>query len=147
VEKSDATRDKSVPGKMSLGLVIADTPEPVLSALRVEGYRGCTGRAGSTEIQKILQAIETAALREGVVSDDVIELHALYHAAHDAMLGLLRGDMSLGSLLRTVGLRFAVVRSPEDGGRSWVAVAVYGSIGSFMKGKEHEAAGLGISHL
>jgi len=56
----------------------------------------------------------------------------------------------LGAVLRTVGLRFSVIRgntyeSSEEG--EWIAVALYGTIGAPVKGLEHEAVGLGINHI
>jgi len=138
--------NEHAPGKMALLLALSEEPQHMIEELRSRGLRSCAGKVGSTEVHKILTAIETAAIREHIVAQNTRELHALYHAAFDSMHGLLRGDLGLGSLLRTVGGRFGVVRldTPESG---WIAVAVYGTIGSFMKGREHEAAGLGVSHI
>lgn len=133
------------PGKIALELVLADEPSHLLKTLG-PGCTACTGKTGSADVKKILASIETIALREGIVSENIAELHAFYHAAYDCVLGLLKGDLAAGSLMRTVGLRFSVVRSPDCDGRPWVAVAMYGTIGSLMKGKEHEAAGLGVCH-
>ncbi|MGE5653083.1 MAG: HutP family protein, partial [Bacillota bacterium] len=68
----------------------------------------------------------------------------------DALQGLTRGPVELGNMLRTVGLRYAVVIGPRianDGEGPWIAVAMYGTIGAPIKGHEHEACGLGINHL
>jgi hut operon positive regulator len=74
-------------------------------------WSSCVGKVGSMDSQKVVAAIETAAKREGIImSDGYRETHALYHAIMDAMSGVTRGQVQLGSLMRTVGLRFAVVR-------------------------------------
>lgn len=66
--------------------------------------------------QKIVAAIETAAKKNGIIQSDVYrESHALYHAIIEALHGVTRGQMQLGSVLRTVGLSFAVLRgNPYD---------------------------------
>ncbi|PNB66901.1 transcriptional regulator, partial [Pseudomonas sp. FW305-BF6] len=76
------------------------------------------------------------------------EVHSLYHAILEAIQGVTRGHLQLGGVLRTVGLRFAVVRgkpykNANEG--DWIAVALYGTIGAPIKGSEHESAGLGIN--
>lgn len=53
-------------------------------------------------------------------------------------------------MMRTVGLRFAVVRGRpyhEEKEGEWIAVAFYGTIGAPVKGLEHEAIGLGVNHV
>ncbi len=125
--------------------------ESFLQHLNDLGCRVCKGKAGSMSLQKIVAAIETAAKRENVIQEGVYrEMHALYHAIMEAMHGITRGEAQLGEVLRTVGLRFAVVRGRpydnKDEGE-WIAVALYGTIGAPIKGLEHEAIGLGINHI
>jgi hut operon positive regulator len=102
-------------------------------------------------VEKIIAAIETASRREGVVSKEYPEDHALWHAIFEALHGVGRGQLALGTILRTAGLRFSVVRGPRFVGDptqgQWLAVALYGQIGGPIKGNEHECVGLGISHL
>ncbi|TYS75063.1 hut operon transcriptional regulator HutP [Rossellomorea aquimaris] len=111
----------------------------------------CTGKIGSMDSQKIVAAIETAAKRSDLVREDLYrEMHALYHAIMESLTGVTRGHTQLGEILRTVGLRFSVVRgtpyaSEEEG--EWIAVALYGTIGAPIKGLEHETIGLGINHI
>ncbi|AIM07441.1 anti-terminator HutP [Bacillus anthracis] len=101
--------------------------------------------------QKVVAAMETAAKSNQVIETDVYrETHALYHAIMEALYGVTRGQIQLADVLRTVGLRFAIVRgTPYDGKKEgeWVAVALYGTIGAPVKGSEHEAIGLGINHI
>ena len=115
------------------------------------GCQYCFGKAGSMEPHKVVAAIETAAKRNGVIRSDVYrETHALYHAILEALHGVTRGQIQLGSVLRTVGLQFAVVRGKPyatEGEGDWLAVALYGTIGAPVKGLEHEAIGLGINHI
>ncbi len=123
----------------------------LLNRLEQLGYRTVTGKVGSMEVQKVVAAIETASKKNGMISEAIYrEEHALYHAIMEALHGITRGQVELGNVLRTVGLRFAVVRGnpyvkPEEG--EWLAVALYGTIGAPVKGLEHEAIGLGINHL
>ncbi|EQB97454.1 MULTISPECIES: hut operon transcriptional regulator HutP [unclassified Geobacillus] len=140
-------------GRQALLLAMLDEGEegPVLSQLEALSWRYCQGRVGAMEPQKIVAAIETAAKRHGVVDGGLYrEMHALYHAILEAVHGVTRGQVELGDLLRTAGLRFAVVRGmpyeqPNEG--EWLAVALYGTIGAPVRGLEHEAAGLGINHI
>ncbi|BDG34457.1 hut operon transcriptional regulator HutP [Saccharococcus caldoxylosilyticus] len=114
-------------------------------------WRYCKGKVGSMELQKIVAAIETAAKRNHVVDGELYrEMHALYHAVVEAVQGVTRGQVELGDLMRTVGLRFAVVRgTPYENAAEgeWIAVALYGTIGAPIRGLEHETVGLGINHI
>jgi hut operon positive regulator len=134
-------------GRVAILAALSDDPEQVLAGHR--GYRGVAGRVGTMQVEKVIAAIETAANREGLINQEYAEEHALYHAIVEALHGVGRGQLALGSLLRTVGLRFTVVRGPRfPGDRSaWIAVALYGSIGQPVKGNEHEVIGLGILHI
>lgn len=111
----------------------------------------CTGKVGSMDSHKVVAAIETAAKKNGIVNADLYrESHALYHAILEGLHGVTRGQVQLGTILRTVGLRFAIVRGNpydnEDEGE-WLAVALYGTIGAPVRGLEHETIGLGINHI
>ncbi len=89
--------------------------------------------------------------KEGIIHPSLYrETHALYHATMEALEGVTRGSVQLGSVLRTVGLRFSVVKGKpynEGAEGDWIAVALYGTIGAPVKGAEHEAFGLGINHI
>lgn len=134
-------------GRVALLSVLADAPEEV--AGMAAGYRVVLGQVGTMDVQKIIAAIETAARREQLIGPEYAEEHALYHAALDALSGITRGQIALGTLLRTVGLRFSLVRGPRLPGdrTTWIAVALYGTIGQPVKGMEHEVVGLGIFHI
>jgi hut operon positive regulator len=140
-------------GKTALLAAMMDTPlrESLMAVAARNGYRVVTGQVGSMDLQKVIAAIETAARREGIVSAAYPEDHALYHAILDALHGIGRGQIALGTILRTVGLRFSVVRGPQLAGEKsrgeWLAVAVYGQIGGPIKGNEHECVGLGVFHV
>ncbi len=141
-------------GKTAIMYALADG-ELELELQRAAAEKGYTlikGRVGSMNTEKIFAAVETAALRENLIrKDHYRETHALYHATLDAFVGICRGQLGLGNMLRTVGLIFAVAKGPrstdqrEDG--NWVAVVLYGTIGAPIKGYEHETIGLGINHL
>ncbi|MBO8172268.1 MAG: hut operon transcriptional regulator HutP [Bacillaceae bacterium] len=122
-----------------------------LQNLTRSGCRFCTGKVGAMEMHKIVAAIETAAKKHGVIQSGIYrETHSLYHAIMEGLHGVTRGQLQLGSVLRTVGLNFAVVRGqpyPRDNEGEWIAVALYGTIGAPVKGLEHEVLGLGINHI
>lgn len=120
--------------------------------VRKQGYLIVTGKVGSMDPQKVVGSIESSAKRSALIDTDLYrEEHALYHAIMEALLGISRGQISFGSVLRTVGLRYTVLRgrkSPHEVDEGdWIAVAVYGTIGAPVKGAEHEVIGLGINHI
>jgi hut operon positive regulatory protein len=133
-------------GRIALLSVLTDDPEPIIHG--AAGYRVVLGHVGTMDVQKIIAAIETAARRENLIGPEYAEEHALYHAAIEALYGITRGQIALGTMLRTVGLRFSLVRGPRLVGdpTTWIAVALYGTIGQPVKGMEHEVVGLGIFH-
>ena len=108
-------------GRVALLSVLAEDPQCVID--HAPGYRVVLGQVGTMDVQKIIAAIE-------------------------ALYGITRGQIALGALLRTVGLRFSLVRGPRLSGdpTTWVAVALYGTIGQPVKGMEHEVVGLGVFH-
>lgn len=109
------------------------------------------GQAGSMDSKKIVAAIETAATRENIIRENYHEEHAIYHAIIEALSGYCRGQVMLGEVLRSAGLTFTIVRGKliEDDRSSgnWIAVVLYGQIGSPRKGFEHEAIGMGIQPI
>ncbi|WP_280515502.1 hut operon transcriptional regulator HutP [Bacillus sp. NTK074B] len=148
MDKTEHTRI----GKNAMLLLLLDREEEEWNRHFNElNWSYCTGKIGSMDSQKIVAAIETAAKRSDLVREDLYrEMHALYHAIMEALTGVTRGHTQLGEILRTVGLRFSVVRgtpyeSEEEG--EWIAVALYGTIGAPIKGLEHETIGLGINHI
>lgn len=139
-------------GKTALLIAMAEGNEAqdyVLGA-KEKGFEVVAGKVGSMDVQKIIAAVETAAKRGGLIDESYRSQHALYHAILDALQGLGRGPLQLGNILRTVGLRFAVVKGPrtmEEHDDLWIAVSMYGMIGAPIKGHEHEVCGLGVNHL
>ncbi len=141
-------------GKNAMHLALfgpGEVNQEYIKDLRLQGFVFCQGKTGSMETNKIVAAIETAAKRNGVIENDVYrETHALYHAIMEALHGVTRGQVLLGTVLRSVGLSFSVVRGKpyqSDAEGEWIAVALYGTIGAPVKGAEHEAIGLGINHI
>jgi hut operon positive regulatory protein len=148
LEKMDHTKI----GKNAMLLLLLDQEEGEWNRHFNElNWSYCTGKIGSMDSQKIVAAIETAAKRSDLVREDLYrEMHALYHATMEALTGVTRGHTQIGEVLRTVGLRFSIVRgtpyvNEEEG--EWIAVALYGTIGAPIKGLEHETIGLGINHI
>lgn len=144
---------KNLIGKSALLLVLLEDEinEGYTRTLEQLQWKYCMGKVGSMEPHKVVAAIETAAKKHQLIKPELYrESHALYHAILEAMEGVTRGQIQLGSVQRTVGLRFAIIRgnpydSPEEG--QWIAVAMYGTIGAPIKGLEHEVVGLGINHI
>ncbi|MHC0551373.1 hut operon transcriptional regulator HutP [Salinicoccus sp. CNSTN-B1] len=114
-------------------------------------FQVTTGKVGSMDLKKVISSVETAAKRNGIINGEVYrETHALYHAIIEAAEGVTRGKLSVGEIMRTVGLTFSIVRGrpyTEDAEGEWIAVCFYGTIGAPIKGKEHETLGLGINHI
>ena len=146
---------KSEMGKNAMLLALhgsdQDISNHIIKRLTTLGFKAVTGKVGSMEVHKVFAAIETAAKKNSVIDEALYrQEHSLYHAILEALLGITRGQVDLGNVLRTVGLRFAVVRghpySNENEGE-WIAVALYGTIGAPVRGLEHEALGLGINHF
>ncbi|AEB65603.1 anti-terminator HutP [Bacillus amyloliquefaciens XH7] len=139
-------------GRLSVLLLLHESEESQqISRLERDGWKVCLGRVGSMDAHKVVAAIETASKKSGVIqSEGYRESHALYHATMEALHGVTRGEMLLGSLLRTVGLKFAVLRGnpyESEAEGDWIAVSLYGTIGAPIKGLEHETFGVGINHI
>ncbi|CDG27832.1 MULTISPECIES: hut operon transcriptional regulator HutP [Bacillus amyloliquefaciens group] len=139
-------------GRLSVLLLLHETEEnQQIRRLERDGWKVCLGRVGSMDAHKVVAAIETASKKSGVIqSEGYRESHALYHATMEALHGVTRGEMLLGSLLRTVGLKFAVLRGnpyESEAEGDWIAVSLYGTIGAPIKGLEHETFGVGINHI
>ncbi|WP_020007136.1 hut operon transcriptional regulator HutP [Salinicoccus albus] len=138
-------------GKFSA--LIALTGEKTALELMPEyqNFKVITGKVGSMDLKKVISSVETAAKRNEMIDGELYrETHALYHAIIEAAEGVTRGKLSVGEVMRTVGLAFSVVRGspygdPAEG--EWIAVCFYGTIGAPIKGKEHETLGLGINHI
>ncbi|GGE58872.1 hut operon transcriptional regulator HutP [Priestia taiwanensis] len=133
-------------GRLAMLLLLEEGERPL-----PEGWSYCIGKVGAMDEQKVVAAIETAARSNHIIRSNVYrETHALYHAIMEALHGVTRGHFQLGDVLRTVGLRFAIVRGTpykEASEGEWIAVALYGTIGAPVKGLEHETMGLGINHI
>ncbi|UCZ52773.1 hut operon transcriptional regulator HutP [Bacillus shivajii] len=144
------SKDRRI-GRAAILLLLSDDSEQQFSVLENNGWKGCTGNVGSMDAHKVVAAIETAAKKNGIIQTGVYrEVHALYHAIMEALQGVTRGQVQLGSVLRTVGLTFAVLRGQTYENElegEWIAVSLYGTIGAPVKGSEHEAIGLGINHI
>ncbi|BET53071.1 MULTISPECIES: hut operon transcriptional regulator HutP [Bacillus] len=139
-------------GRLSVLLLLNEAEKSTqVEELERDGWKVCLGKVGSMDAHKVVAAIETASKKSGVIqSEGYRESHALYHATMEALHGVTRGEMLLGSLLRTVGLRFAVLRGnpyESEAEGDWIAVSLYGTIGAPIKGLEHETFGVGINHI
>lgn len=139
-------------GKIALSLALLDeSPTDYFKKYEAMGYHLIKGQVGTMDVRKIYAAVETAVYREDIIRENYHEEHALYHAISEALAGYCRGSVALDSVLRTTGLEFAVVRGElvvdHSSGGEWIAVVLYGHIGSPRRGFEHEAIGLGIQSI
>jgi len=141
-------------GRLTISLLISSGEEEkeLLKKASGLGYKICMGKAGTMESSELIAAIETTAKREGIFKAGCYrEEHAVYHAALNALRGFCRGEIGIGNFLRTIGVKFVVLRGPIDTTRSdlgeWVSVGIYGMIGAPIKGFEHEAIGLEINNI
>lgn len=139
-------------GKIALNLALLDeAPESFIEKYEAMGYHLIKGQVGTMDVRKIFAAVETAVFREDMIRENYHEEHALYHAISEALQGYCRGSVALDTVLRTTGLEFAVARGElvvdHTSGGEWIAVVLYGHIGSPRRGFEHEAIGLGIQSI
>jgi len=140
-------------GKLTILLLISSEEEKELfKKVSNLGYKICIGKAGTMDSKEIIAAIETTAKREGIYQTGCYrEEHAVYHAALNSLRGFCRGEIGIGNFLRTVGVKFVVLRGPLDTKRSdlgeWISVGIYGMVGAPIKGFEHEAIGLEINNI
>jgi hut operon positive regulator len=87
--------------------------------------------------QKITRALVGASLNAGVVEKKRNEMHALMHAALEALDGFL----VVGMLEASVGAKIAIVRNNR-----WISVAVMGDT-AYHAVAHHERCGLGVMHI
>jgi hut operon positive regulatory protein len=138
-------------GKIAILFAMLNEQERAAFPKLFQEVQICEGKVGSMDMQKVISAVETAVKRSGLINEEIYrETHALYHAILEALEGVMRGQWAIGDMMRTVGLRFAVIRGnpySNEAEGEWLAVAFYGTIGAPIKGLEHEAIGLGVNHI
>ena len=143
-------------GKLTILLLISSGEEEKELKKKVNslGYKICIGKAGTMDSKEVIAAIETTAKREGIFRAGCYrDEHTLYHTSLNALKGLCRGEIGIGNFLRTVGVKFVILRGPLDTERNnkllgeWISVGIYGMIGAPIKGFEHEAIGLEINNV
>ena len=142
-------------GRLTILLLIASAEEEqkMLKKILSLDYKACMGKAGTMNSKELIAAIETTAKREGIIlPNSYREEHALYHTSLNALKGLCRGEIGIGNFLRTVGVKFVILRGSlnskqKDELGEWISVGIYGMIGAPIKGFEHEAIGLEINNI
>lgn len=114
--------------------------EELKLALNAEGWKSVATEVGgiaSDLPQKITRALVGAALNAGVVDKKPREMHALMHAALEA----INGFISLGTLEASIGAKLAIVRNTN-----WIAVSMVGDT-AYHAVAHHERCGLGVMHI
>jgi len=142
-------------GRLTILLLVAseDEEQKMFKKVLSLGYKACIGKAGTMNSKELIAAIETAAKREKIIlSDSYREEHSLYHTSLNALKGLCRGEIGIGNFLRTVGVKFVILRGPLNTKQKgdlgeWISVGIYGMIGAPIRGFEHEAIGLEINNI
>ncbi|NLB82838.1 MAG: hut operon positive regulator HutP [Synergistaceae bacterium] len=135
--------DESQIGRTALLLASTTTSESengLKKELASLGWRSVAtevgGLAGDLP-QKITRALVGASLNAEVVEKTRNEMHALMHAALEA----LEGFLPMGMLEASVGAKIAIVRNSR-----WIAVAVMGDT-AYHAVAHHERCGLGVMHI
>lgn len=114
--------------------------EKLKTCLNAEGWKAVATEVGgiaSDLPQKITRALVGAALNAGVVDKKPREMHALMHAALEA----INGFISLGTLEASIGAKLAIVRNS-----GWIAVSMVGDT-AYHAVAHHERCGLGVMHI
>ncbi|HPI97785.1 MAG TPA: HutP family protein [Synergistales bacterium] len=130
-------------GRAALLLAATSTPEE--ERLLKEQFASFKWKSVATEVggligdlpQKLTRALVGASLNAGVIEKNRREMHALMHAAVEAMDGFI----SAGMLEASVGAKIGIVRSQR-----WISVAVMGDT-AYHAVAHHERCGLGVMHL
>lgn len=149
--------DKDGLGKIAVLLALAEGDEEqcVMELIKKRGYTFLKGHVGTMDPKKIFSSIEIGAIKEGIIQNYYHEEHALYHAILEALNGYCRGQIGLESILRSTGLTYSIVRGKlqydeskmKNDAKPWIAICLYGKIGSPRKGFEHDAIGLGVNSI
>jgi len=135
--------DENQVGRAAL-LLAATTTEESENSFRRDLARW-NWRSVATEVgglagdlpQKITRALVGASLNAGVVEKKRNEMHALMHAAVEALDGFL----AVGMLEASIGAKISIVRNSR-----WIAVAVMGDT-AYHAVAHHERCGLGVMHI
>ena len=102
---------------MSILLLISSEEEEkeLLKKVSNLGYKICVGKAGTMDSKELIAVIETTAKKEGIFPAGCYrEEHAVYHTALSALKGLCRGEIGIGNFLRTLEIKFVVLRGLMD---------------------------------
>lgn len=108
--------------------------------LKSTAYVGCFTEIGGTlpaVSAKLSKAVIGASLNNGVILKTPYEVHALLHAAEEALKAFLTNTSSSVNL----AVKVCVVR-----GEHWIAVAIFG-YSAMTTLTNHERSGLGVMHI
>ena len=87
--------------------------------------------------EKVMKSVVATALNCNIIGSSEVEVHALVHAALEAVHGVLIASLANPSII----VKTSIVTNEK-----WIAVAMFGSTALHLK-SNHERAGLGIMHL
>ncbi len=126
-------------------ILLAATTSPSDEHRMKEQFATINWKSVATEVgglagdlpQKLTRALVGASLNAGVIEKNPREMHALMHAAVEAMNGFIAQAM----LEASIGAKIGIVRNSR-----WIAVAVMGDT-AYHAVAHHERCGLGVMHL
>ena len=126
-------------------ILLAATTSPSDEHRMKEQFATINWKSVATEVgglagdlpQKLTRALVGASLNAGVIEKNRREMHALMHAAVEAMNGFIAQAM----LEVSIGAKIGIVRNSR-----WIAVAVMGDT-AYHAVAHHERCGLGVMHL
>lgn len=126
-------------------ILLAATTSPSDEHRMKEQFATINWKSVATEVgglagdlpQKLTRALVGASLNAGVIEKNRREMHALMHAAVEAMNGFIAQAM----LEASIGAKIGIVRNSR-----WIAVAVMGDT-AYHAVAHHERCGLGVMHL
>lgn len=135
--------DDNQVGRAAILLAATSTPEDEYRLK--EQFSDINWKSVATEVgglagdlpQKLTRALVGASLNAGVIEKNRREMHALMHAAVEAMDGFIAQAM----LEASIGAKIGIVRNSR-----WIAVAVMGDT-AYHAVAHHERCGLGVMHI
>lgn len=95
------------------------------------------GSSVETCRKKIVSAVIGASLDYGLISKTPHQIHALVHAAEEAIKSILVSNPLMGDM----GLKLSIVRDSQ-----WIVVAVFGNCAAHYL-SNHKHLGLGVMHI
>ncbi len=114
--------------------------EQVKDLLRKNNYKCAVTEIGAPLKEfkeKVMKSVVATALNCNIIGSSDVEVHAVVHAALEAVHGILIGSLANPSMI----VKTSIVANDR-----WIVVAMFGSTALHLK-SNHERMGFGIMHL